>query len=130
MPPAVVDLRSFTDRWRRWLPGWARSPTAPVSIFRWLHQRGAATLDETSDLPAALRTRIAAEVPLTALGRDQERRSADGTIKWTWRTGDGKLVESVYMPEPGRRRSASPPRSAARWAASSARPGRWGSRAT
>ena len=37
------------------------------------------------------------------LERGEERRSTDGTIKWTWRTQDGKLIESVYMPEPGRK---------------------------
>jgi 23S rRNA (adenine2503-C2)-methyltransferase len=40
---------------------------------------------------------------LDSLARAEERRSTDGTIKWTWRTVDGKLVESVYMPEPGRK---------------------------
>ncbi|MGA8892038.1 MAG: 23S rRNA (adenine(2503)-C(2))-methyltransferase RlmN, partial [Anaeromyxobacteraceae bacterium] len=72
-------------------------------IFRWLHQKGAASLEEMSDLPAALRERIAAEAPLRTLERAEERRSSDGTIKWTWRTPDGRLVESVYMPEPGRK---------------------------
>ena len=78
-------------------------PYRARQIFRWLHQKGAASLDEMTDLPAALRARIGAEVPLEALSRAEERRSTDGTIKWTWRTADGRLVESVYMPEPGRK---------------------------
>ena len=78
-------------------------PYRARQIFRWLHQKGAATLEEMTDLPAALRARIGAEVPLEALVRAEERRSTDGTIKWTWRTADGRLVESVYMPEPGRK---------------------------
>jgi len=78
-------------------------PYRARQIFRWIHQKGAATLDEMSDLPVALRTRIGAEVRLDALERAEERRSADGTIKWTWRTIDGKLVESVYMPERSRK---------------------------
>ena len=78
-------------------------PYRARQIFRWIHQKGAATLDEMSDLPVALRTRIGAEVRLVSLERAEERRSADGTIKWTWRTIDGKLVESVYMPERSRK---------------------------
>jgi 23S rRNA (adenine2503-C2)-methyltransferase len=78
-------------------------PYRARQIFRWLHQKGAASVEEMSDLPAALRARLAGEIPLDALERADERRSSDGTIKWTWRTRDGKLVESVYMPEPGRK---------------------------
>jgi len=78
-------------------------PYRARQIFRWLHRKGAASLDEMTDLPAALRARLGAESSLEALSRAEERRSTDGTIKWTWRTADGKLVESVYMPEPGRK---------------------------
>ncbi len=78
-------------------------PYRARQLFRWLHQKGAAQLDEMTDLPASLRERLAAEMPLETLKRAEERRSTDGTIKWTWRTADGKLVESVYMPEPGRK---------------------------
>jgi 23S rRNA (adenine2503-C2)-methyltransferase len=78
-------------------------PYRARQIYRWLHQKGAGTLEEMTDLPAALRRRLAAEASLEPLARAGERRSTDGTIKWTWRTTDGKLVESVYMPEEGRK---------------------------
>jgi 23S rRNA (adenine2503-C2)-methyltransferase len=78
-------------------------PFRARQVFRWLHQKGAASLDEMTDVPRALRDGIAARTRLTTLERANEQRSIDGTIKWTWRTRDGKLVESVYMPEPGRR---------------------------
>jgi 23S rRNA (adenine2503-C2)-methyltransferase len=78
-------------------------PFRARQIFRWLHQKGAEGLDELTDVPRELRAALAARARLTVLGRETEQRSADGTIKWTWRTHDGKLVESVYMPEPGRR---------------------------
>ncbi len=78
-------------------------PYRARQLFRWLHQKGAATLDEMTDLPAAFRARLAEACSLVPLERATELRSSDGTIKWTWRTADGKLVESVYMPEPGRK---------------------------
>lgn len=78
-------------------------PFRARQIFRWLHQKGAASLDEMTDVPRTLRAALAERTSLTALARAAEQRSVDGTIKWTWRTHDGKLVESVYMPEAGRR---------------------------
>jgi 23S rRNA (adenine2503-C2)-methyltransferase len=78
-------------------------PFRARQLFRWLHQKGAAGLGEMTDVPRALREALAARTRLTTLERAGEQRSLDGTIKWTWRTRDGKLVESVYMPEPDRR---------------------------
>jgi 23S rRNA (adenine2503-C2)-methyltransferase len=71
--------------------------------MRWLHRAGAASLDEMTDLPRALRQALSERAALTTLAPADEQRSADGTIKWTWRTADGRLVESVYMPEADRR---------------------------
>ena len=101
---ARSDLRSLRrDEVDALVARLGEKPYRARQIFRWLHQKGAASLDEMTDLPAALRARLGAESRLEALSRAEERRSTDGTIKWTWRTADGKLVESVYMPEPGRK---------------------------
>lgn len=78
-------------------------PFRARQIFRWLHQKGAASVDEMTDIPRALRTALSERTSLPTLERASEQRSADGTIKWTWRTHDGKRVESVYMPETDRR---------------------------
>jgi 23S rRNA (adenine2503-C2)-methyltransferase len=78
-------------------------PFRARQLYRWLHRAGAASLDEMTDVPRALREALAARARLTTLAPAREQRSSDGTIKWTWRTRDGKLVESVYMPEPERR---------------------------
>jgi 23S rRNA (adenine2503-C2)-methyltransferase len=72
-------------------------------LYRWLHRKGAASLAEMTDLPAALRRQLAETASLSALEMAAEQRSRDGTIKWTWRADDGRLVESVYLPEPGRK---------------------------
>jgi 23S rRNA (adenine2503-C2)-methyltransferase len=78
-------------------------PYRARQLFRWLHRAGAATLAEMTDVPRTLRDALAGDARLTTLERADEQRSTDGTIKWTWRTRDGKLVESVYMPEADRR---------------------------
>ncbi|HET6412668.1 MAG TPA: 23S rRNA (adenine(2503)-C(2))-methyltransferase RlmN [Anaeromyxobacter sp.] len=78
-------------------------PYRARQLFRWLHQRGAAGLDEMTDLARPLRAELSAKTRLTTLERAEERRSDDGTIKWAFRTEDQKLVESVYLPEPERK---------------------------
>jgi 23S rRNA (adenine2503-C2)-methyltransferase len=76
-------------------------PFRARQLFRWLHHRGAGGLEEMTDLPRQLRARLAERFRLPTLERHQEQRARDGTIKWTWRTFDGQLVESVYLPHVG-----------------------------
>jgi 23S rRNA (adenine2503-C2)-methyltransferase len=98
------DLRSLSlDELGPFLAGLGEKPYRARQIHRWLHQKGAASFAEMTDLPAALRRLLSERARLDTLEMADERRSADGTIKWKWRTPDGKFVESVYMPEKGRK---------------------------
>ena len=73
-------------------------PFRARQIFRWVHQKGAASFDEMTDLPRELRAELARRFTLRTLAIAEELRSTDGTIKWKWRTFDGRFIESVYMP--------------------------------
>jgi 23S rRNA (adenine2503-C2)-methyltransferase len=73
-------------------------PYRARQLFRRLHQKGAASWDEMTDLPSELRARLAERFDLYTLMMQEEHRSSDGTIKWKWRTVDGLFIESVYMP--------------------------------
>ena len=66
-------------------------------VFTWLH-KGARSFDEMSNLPKALRDRLAAECILTApkVARKQVSRQ-DGTMKDLWELSDGNCIESVLM---------------------------------
>jgi 23S rRNA (adenine2503-C2)-methyltransferase len=98
------DLRSLpADALAELIAALGERPFRARQVYRWLHRRGAASLDELTDVPRALREALGARARLVTLERATEQRSTDGTIKWTWRTHDGKLVESVYMPETDRR---------------------------
>jgi 23S rRNA (adenine2503-C2)-methyltransferase len=110
MGPVVIphdetpDLRGMPrDAVEALVASLGERPYRARQLFRWLHRAGAATLGEMSDVPRTLREALAGAARLTTLERANEQRSTDGTIKWTWRTRDGKLVESVYMPEADRR---------------------------
>ena len=66
-------------------------------VFSWLH-RGAASYDDMTNLPKALREKLAAEHPFTVPAVERKQVSAqDGTIKYLWRLGDGNCVEAVLM---------------------------------
>jgi 23S rRNA (adenine2503-C2)-methyltransferase len=65
-------------------------------VWRWT-ARGAAGFGEMTDLPAALRDRLAAEVPFSSLGLQREARASDGTVKALFHTHDGRAVEAVLM---------------------------------
>ena len=65
-------------------------------VWAWA-ARGAGGYDEMTDLPAALRERLADEVPFSSLTLDREAHSRDGTVKALFRTHDGRPVEAVLM---------------------------------
>jgi 23S rRNA (adenine2503-C2)-methyltransferase len=59
--------------------------------------RGARGYAEMTNLPAALRDRLAEAVPFSTLGLQHESTARDGTVKALFRTGDGHPVEAVLM---------------------------------
>jgi 23S rRNA (adenine2503-C2)-methyltransferase len=93
------DLRAYPlARLAGELARMGEKPYRAGQVFRWLHQRGAASFDEMTDLPRELRVHLSERYDLCTLEAAEERRSSDGTIKWKWRTVDGRFIESVYMP--------------------------------
>jgi 23S rRNA (adenine2503-C2)-methyltransferase len=65
-------------------------------VWEWVG-RGAADYEAMSNLPAALRARLEAEVPLSTLGVRAEAHSDDGTVKTLFDTADGRPIEAVLM---------------------------------
>ena len=69
-----------------------------------LWQRPAGSWEEATDLPAALRSQLAAAFPLGRLTLATTQLSRDGTEKFLWKLADGEAIESVLIPE-GKRRT-------------------------
>jgi 23S rRNA (adenine2503-C2)-methyltransferase len=65
-------------------------------VWEWT-ARGATGYEAMTNVPAALRARLAAEVPFSTLTLEHEAHSSDGTLKALFRTGDGHPVEAVLM---------------------------------
>src|SRR5262249_11593262 len=59
--------------------------------------RGADGYGAMTDLPRALRARLADEVPFSSLTLEHEAHARDGTVKALFRTRDGRPVEAVLM---------------------------------
>ena len=65
-------------------------------VWRWA-ARGARGYGEMTDLPAALRDRLDAEVPFSTLRLVRDAHASDGTVKALFHTHDGRAVEAVLM---------------------------------
>jgi 23S rRNA (adenine2503-C2)-methyltransferase len=59
--------------------------------------RGAPGYEAMTNVPAAVRRALAAEVPFSSLTVEQELRARDGTVKALFRTAEGHPVEAVLM---------------------------------
>ncbi|MGZ4276619.1 MAG: 23S rRNA (adenine(2503)-C(2))-methyltransferase RlmN [Solirubrobacteraceae bacterium] len=73
-------------------------------VWEWT-ARGVSGYDEMTNLPAALRERLAADVPFSSLELVEEAHSSDGTVKALFRTADGRPIEAVLMRYRDERRS-------------------------
>jgi 23S rRNA (adenine2503-C2)-methyltransferase len=73
-------------------------------VWAWA-ARGAVGYEQMTDLPAALRARLAAEVPFSTLTLTDEAHASDGTVKALLHTHDGRAVEAVLMRYKDGRRS-------------------------
>jgi 23S rRNA (adenine2503-C2)-methyltransferase len=65
-------------------------------VWEWV-ARGARSYEEMTNLPAGLRERLEAEVPLSTLTVAAEAKSDDGTVKTLFHTADGRPIEAVLM---------------------------------
>lgn len=77
-------------------------------VFRWIQARGVTDPAMMSDLPAAIRTKLAESGVTSVLDIVTERRAADDTRKLLVALGDGANVETVLIPRVSAGRSSLP----------------------
>ena len=104
-PTTLLDLAPVAARER--LGAWAEAEGLPSyrsgQILRRLWVSPVAGWEEATELPLALRRRLAEIFPLPRLVPDVEQLSTDGTRKYLWRLADGEAIESVLIPSGSRR---------------------------
>lgn len=71
-------------------------------LFHWIYGRGASTFAEMTDLPVALRARLAERASIGALVPLGREVSQDGTRKYLFGCADGRAIETVLIPDEGR----------------------------
>lgn len=68
-------------------------------IFAWIYRRGVTDIATMTNLPQALRATLAAHCEVQTPTLASRERSTDGTEKFLFRLGDGRHIESVYIPD-------------------------------
>ena len=71
-------------------------------LFRWIHQKGASSFDQMTDLAKSLREKLPASSSIDGLRVVSRHDSADGTVKWLFDVGGGDVIETVFIPESDR----------------------------
>ena len=73
-----------------------------TQLYRWIHQRGASSFDQMTDLAKSLRSKLQTAARIEGLPVITQQESSDGTIKWLFDVGQGNAVEAVFIPEDDR----------------------------
>jgi 23S rRNA (adenine2503-C2)-methyltransferase len=71
-------------------------PFRARQVWAWA-ARGAGGYEEMTDLPGALRERLAGELPFSSITLREELKARDGTVKALFGTADGRALEAVLM---------------------------------
>ncbi len=103
MEARATDLPDLRDLPREALRAHLRELGEPAyrgdQLFAWIWRRGARSFDEMTNLPAALRARLAECARLSEPAVDRVDVSADGTRKLLVRLEDERRVEAVLIPD-------------------------------
>jgi len=81
----------------------ADRPFRARQIYQALYERGVRDFTEMTDLPQALRQRLAERFRIGLPEIAQRQPAADGTCKYLFRLADGASIEAVDIPDRGRR---------------------------
>ena len=94
-----TDIRSMTgEELKETMRAMGEPAFRANQIYSWLHQKLAFSADEMTNLPAALRNRLANECMLETPRPLQVLTSKiDGTQKYLFELEDGNVIESVLM---------------------------------
>lgn len=67
-------------------------------VWQWIWQKGAASFEEMTNLPKALREKLQQHFDVYKMRIEARQLSTDGTLKLGFRLFDGELVEGVLIP--------------------------------
>ncbi|MDO5639903.1 MAG: 23S rRNA (adenine(2503)-C(2))-methyltransferase RlmN [Neisseria sp.] len=89
------DLQGLTHHFQQM----GEKPFRAKQVLRWMHQGGAASFDEMTDLAKSLRAKLNEQADIVVPDLMTSQESSDGTRKWLLDVGTGNGVETVFIPE-------------------------------
>jgi 23S rRNA (adenine2503-C2)-methyltransferase len=95
----LPDIRSQNrDTLAAQFAAWNQPAYRLDQLLGWLYARRAASWDEMTNLPKALRAQLASAYSLNLPQLVTKQGARDTTQKFLWRLADGALIESVLIP--------------------------------
>lgn len=94
-----IDIKSLTkDALTEQLKAWGEPAYRAGQILSWLYQRRVTQWQAMTNLPQALRERLADTFEMGILQLVRKQGAPDSTRKFLWRLPDGQMIESVLIP--------------------------------
>ncbi len=98
--PSLYDLT--LPELTAWVRAQGEAPYRARQIFHALYQREISSWDKLTQLPLALRDRLASQFSLQRVSPVERQNSSDGTVKWLSRLTDDQFLETVLIPAKAR----------------------------
>ena len=98
-PPVTLDIKSLTsEELEAHFKEWGAPAYRVAQLLDWLYVRRVASWDAMTNLPKALREKLAGEFALHTLELVRKQGARDATQKFLWKLNDGQFIESVLIP--------------------------------
>ncbi|MDD5558550.1 23S rRNA (adenine(2503)-C(2))-methyltransferase RlmN [Candidatus Methylomirabilis sp.] len=95
-----IDLKGLSlEEMERFVADHGESAYRGRQLFHWIYGHGASAFAEMTDLPIALRARLAERASIGALVHLGREVSRDGTRKYLCGCTDGQAIETVLIPD-------------------------------
>lgn len=93
------SIKTFSlDQLEELMADWGQPAFRGKQLYEWLHGHHVDSYDQMTNLPKALRERLAVEYPIASLREANRQVSQDGTRKYVFELADGAQVETVGIP--------------------------------
>jgi 23S rRNA (adenine2503-C2)-methyltransferase len=98
-----TDLRNLTqDEIIRYVESLGQPAFRGRQIMSWLYRPGITEFSQMTDLAKEFRATLTEHARISMFNNPLIQRSSDGCVKFAFTLDDGKIIESVLIPEPDR----------------------------
>ncbi|OOE01754.1 23S rRNA (adenine(2503)-C(2))-methyltransferase RlmN [Anoxybacillus kestanbolensis] len=95
MKPSIYSMR--LEDLQSWVEQQGEKPFRATQIFEWLYKKRVTSFEDMTNIPKALRERLAEHFVITTLKTLVQQTSKDGTMKFLFELHDGYSIETVLM---------------------------------